>query len=117
MEAKQWAVLCHLCGLVGYIGNGIGSVIAPAVVWYLERETSDFVNEHGKEAINFNISISLYILMLIAFGVMTFGLGMLIVVPLMGAIVIFHVVCTLMAALKASQNEMFRYPLTIRLLK
>ena len=117
MQANQWAALCHLCGLVGYMANGLGSIIAPAIVWYLEKEESPLIDEPGKEAINFNISITIYAILLLAFAFGTLGIGLIVVIPLLGVLAVFHVVCTLMGALNANQGLPFRYPLTIRLLK
>lgn len=117
MNANTWAMLCHLGGLTGYIGNGIGSVLVPVILWAIKKDESQLIDEHGKEAINFNISVFLYAVALVAFAIMTLGLGMLIAGPLLGALAVFHVVLTIMAAIKANNGEFYRYPLTIRLIK
>lgn len=116
MQPNTWAMVCHLCGLIGYAGNGIGSVVAPLIVWILKKDESELIDQHGKEALNFNISILIYFAILLAVSFMTFGIGFLITVPLMGILVVFHVVCTIIAALKANQGQFYRYPLTWRII-
>ena len=110
-------MLCHLCGLIGYFGNGLGSIIGPLVVWIIKKDTIPAVDRHGKEALNFNISIGIYYLALLAFTFATFGIGAILSVPLFLALAIFHLVCVILAATKANNGEEYRYPLCLRLLK
>jgi uncharacterized protein len=114
---NTWPMLCHLSSLTGYLGNGVGSFVGPLIVWIYKKDTMPDVNAHGKEALNFNISMLIYGVCLGVFTFLTLGLGALIAVPLVLAMVVFHIVCTVMATLKASNGEFFRYPLSIRLFK
>lgn len=117
MNPNTIAMACHLCGLLGYLGNGFGSIVGPLIVWILKKDEIPFVNAHGKEAVNFNISIFLYGAVLMAFAFLTFGFGLLLAVPLGIALVGFHLVFTIIAALKANEGEIYRYPFCIRFLK
>jgi len=97
--------------LVGLLGNGVGFLLGPLVVWLVKREEDPFIDEHGKEAVNFQIT------MLIAFlvaGVLIFVLIGILLLPLLA---IANVVLVIIAGMKASNGEHFRYPMTIRLIK
>ncbi len=117
MDANTWAMLCHLSGLTGYVANGLGSIIAPLILWLVKKDEMPAVDLHGKEALNFNISIGIYGLALGVLTVSTFGLAVFLTVPLMFALVLFHVVCVVLATIKAKNGEEYRYPLSLRLVK
>ncbi len=108
-------MLCHLSGLLGYLGNIVGSVVGPLIVWLVKKDELPEVDQHGKEALNFNISVGIYFLILIAATVLTLGFGAILTVPLMIALTIFHVVCVIVAALKASKGEAYQYPMSMRI--
>ena len=63
-DARMWGMICHLAGLAGLIPvvPVVGSIIGPLVVWQLKKDEFGFVDEQGKEAVNFQISILLYLL-------------------------------------------------------
>ena len=115
MEPNTWAMLCHLSGLLGYLGNFVGSMVGPLVVWLIKKDELALVDQHGKEALNFNISVGIYFLILIAATVLTLGVAFVLTVPLMIALTIFHVVCVIVATLKASRGEAYRYPMCMRI--
>ena len=108
---RQWAMGCHLSALAGYAFPP-AVVIAPLVLWLMKREDGAFIDEQGKEALNFQISILIYIMGSIVL-IPVLGLGAFLLVGL----VIFDFVCIIMAAIKASEGSAFRYPVCIRLIK
>ncbi len=109
----------HLSALVGLVG--IPSPLGPLVVWLARRDAHPFVDAQAKEALNFNLSAVLYAVAIIVFGfvftVVTFGLGIIALIPLVLAAMIAWVVLIVVAAVKASKGELFRYPLTIRFVR
>ena len=111
-STRAWAMAAHLAALTGYLGNGIGWIVGPLVVWLIKRDTMPLVDDQGKEALNFNISIFIYILCCVPL-ILLFGLGIL----LMILIGIFQLIFTIVAAVKAYEGEAYRYPLTLRLIK
>ena len=115
-QEKSWGMGCHLAALAGFIFP-FGNIIGPLVIWLIKKDEMPAVDQHGKEALNFNISISIYGLALGAFTVFTFGFAVFLTAPLILALVVFHVVCVILAAIKASNGEFFRYPLSLRLVK
>jgi uncharacterized Tic20 family protein len=110
-DVCNWAMLCHLSALVGLLGNGIGFLLGPLIVWLLKRDMHPFVDEQGKEAVNFQIT------MFIAFFVAAVLIFILIGIPLLIALGILDVVLPIVAAIKTSNGEHYRYPFALRLIK
>ena len=107
-EERNMALLCHLISFVGFFVP-FGNIVGPLVVWLVKREQSPFVDHHGKEALNFQISLTIYalaslLLMLILVGFL-----------LLPAVVVFGIVMVIIAAVRANEGVEYRYPLTIRL--
>jgi uncharacterized protein len=115
-QAREIVVWTHLSALVGLLG--IPSPLGPLVVWLVKRDSHPFVDAQGKEALNFNLSALIYIVSLFVFGFVfsfvTLGLGVLLFVPAAIAAMAGWVVLVVVAAVKASRGEPYRYPLTIR---
>lgn len=107
-DARKWAALCHIMALTGLIGNGIGFVLGPLVVWLIKKDDHPFVEEQGKEAINFQITMFIAAMISLLLTVVVIGIFLVIAVGLV--MVIFPII----AAVKASNGEAYRYPFTIR---
>ena len=112
-DARMWAMFCHLGGLAGLlpIVPAIGSIIAPLIIWQIKKDEFPFVNEQGKEAVNFQISMLIYAL--IAGALICVGIGIFLL-PVVG---VFDLVFLLIAAVKANNGEHYRYPLSIRFIR
>ncbi|MBA7480382.1 hypothetical protein ES707_15836 [subsurface metagenome] len=110
-DARMWAMICHLAGLAGIIVPMIGNVVAPLIVWQIKKEEDPFIDEQGKEAVNFQISMSLYMLICIPLCFICIGAFL---VP---AVAIFYLIFLLIAAVNANNGHHYRYPLTIRFIK
>ncbi len=106
-DVRSWAMLAHLTALSGYL-IPFGHLIGPIIIWSFKRETDSFIDIQGKEAINFQISITIYAVIL---GVLSIVLIGLILLPVLFVI---HLVFIVIASVKANQGEVYRYPLTIR---
>jgi uncharacterized Tic20 family protein len=108
-EARRWNMLVHLSALSGYV-TGLGFILGPILVWQIQKDKFPSVDFHGKEAVNFQISCFIYgILSVISLFV---GVGLLLV----PAVAIFHLVFTVIGAIKANDGIDYRYPLTFRFL-
>ena len=110
-DTRMWAMICHLAALAGLVVPVVGCIIGPLVVWQIKKEEFPFVDEQGKEAVNFQISILIYG---IVAGLLCFACVGIILLP---AVVIFDLIFMLIAAVKANNGEHYRYPLTIRFIK
>jgi uncharacterized Tic20 family protein len=104
-------MLCHLVALVGLLGNGVGFLLGPLVVWLLKREDDPFVDEQGKEAVNFQITMFIAALICAPFVLVLIGIPFLIVIGLM--MTVFPII----GAIKANEGESYRYPLSFRFIK
>lgn len=107
-ESRQWAVFLHLAGFANYVGIPFGSILGPLVLWLLKRDQSEFVNECGKEALNFHLSMLIFSLISIPLIFVFVGFFTLL------AISIIEIIFTIIAMVKASDGEIYRYPLSIR---
>jgi uncharacterized Tic20 family protein len=110
-SARNWAMLCHLSALLTYVGIPMGNIIGPLVVWLIKRNEFPLVDDQGKESLNFQISVLIY--SAISFALTFVFIGF----PLLFALVIFHFVMSIVAAIRASNGLRYRYPLTIRLIR
>ncbi|MBN2183132.1 MAG: DUF4870 domain-containing protein [Sedimentisphaerales bacterium] len=111
-DARMWAMICHLAGLAGFvIPVIISGIIAPLVIWQIKKEDDPFIDENGKEAVNFQISIGIYELVSIPLCFACIGFFTL------PAVAIFNIVFLIIASIKANNGESYRYPLCIRFIK
>jgi uncharacterized protein len=116
-EEKTWGLICHLAALGMYVFPTFGNVIGAFIAWIVFKDRSSFADDQGKESINFQISLTLYAAIGIAFCFVTFGLGIFVVVPLLGIMSILQIIFVIVAALEANKGVMYRYPATIRFIK
>jgi len=104
---RNWAMAAHLSGFAAaYVALGF---LGPLVVLLVAGDKSPMVRWHAVEALNFNLSWLLYIVIA---GILAF---VLIGLPILVALGIAYLVLVVMAAVEASRGGAFRYPLTIRL--
>jgi len=102
-DAKGWAVAAHLLPLVGIY------IFGALIIWLIQRDDDEFVEEHAREALNFQISMSLYFIVSMVLILVLIGIVMVI------ALAIFSLVMSIIAGVKAANGERYRYPLTIRM--
>lgn len=109
-QEMQWKVAFHLCPLVGLLVP-FGNLIAPLVLWLIKRPESTELDQVGKDVLNFQISISIYALVAAVLTLVFIGFLLFV------AIFILWLYGMVMAAVKAGNNQPFRYPLTITFLR
>ena len=108
---RSWSVLCHASALLGFFVPFGGHILAPLIVWLVKRGDSTEVDEHGKESLNFQISMLIYNIIA---GVLCLVLIGFVLLPILH---VLNVVFVIIASLRASEGQLYRYPLTIRLIK
>jgi uncharacterized protein len=121
-EQRGWGVGAHLAGLgAGLATAAIFGWVGPLIVWLIKRDEHPFTDHHAKEALNFQLTVLVAIVasVLLAIpavivGVLTLGIGLLLIGAVVLAAVVAWFVFPIMAAIKASNGEGYRYPLTIR---
>ena len=121
-EERKWATFAHLSALLGALltsgwGGSIGFFIGPLIIWLMKRETMPFVDDQGKEALNFAITVSIACFVLLLLTIMSLGIGALVTLPLFMIIGIGALVLVIIAAIKANEGVAYRYPVTMRLVK
>ncbi len=106
-DERMWGMFCHLSALAGYI-IPLGFILGPVVIWSIKKMEYPFVDDQGKEAINFQISMFIYMIASAILIIIVVGILLLI------ALGIFQLVMVIIASIKTNNGETFRYPLTIR---
>ncbi len=109
-EARQWAMFCHFAALAGLIFP-FGNLIGPLIVWQIKRDLDPFVDDQGKEALNFHITVSLAALVCLLLAVVVIGFLLL---PIVGLVAL---VLSIIAGIKANEGQRYRYPFCWRLIK
>ncbi len=121
-DERQWAMFAHLSSLLGGLltsgwAASAGFFIGPLVIWLIKKETMPFVDDQGKEALNFSITVSLVFIVLMMMTLMTLGIGALLTIPLMMGVGIASLVFVIIAAIKSHEGVRYRYPVSLRLVK
>jgi uncharacterized Tic20 family protein len=109
-DERTWAMLCHISTLSGFI-IPFGNIIAPLIIWMIKKDEFPLVADQGKEVVNFQISLTIYILISIVLIILLIGIALLIGLGL------FDLIVTIIGAMKANEGEKYRYPLAIRFIK
>jgi len=104
-DARMWGMLCHLLGL-------FTCFIGPLIIWLIKKDEDPFIDDQGKEALNFQITVAIaWIVSAVLVPVFCIGsfLGI--------AVFIADLVFCILASIKANGGEKYRYPVSIRLIK
>lgn len=109
-EERQWAMFAHLSALIGLI-IPLGNVVGPLIIWLMKKDTSAFIDDQGKESLNFQITV---LIAAIAAGILIVVLIGFLLLPLIGLVAL---VFTIIAAIKANEGLTYRYPFALRLIK
>ncbi|UUO06371.1 DUF4870 domain-containing protein [Blastopirellula sp. J2-11] len=109
-EQRTLAMLCHLLVFSGYVVPiPLVNVLAPLTMWLIKKDESQFIDHHGRESINFQLSVLIYA---VPCGILTclFGVGIVLAILLAA----FAIVAPIIAAVKANEGVWYEYPLCIR---
>jgi uncharacterized protein len=111
---RTWAMLCHLSALAGCI-LPLGNILGPLAVWLLKKDESPFIDEHGKAALNFQVTVSLALLL--AIPVIFIGITKYIVIPLVVILLAYVLYVIILSAVKAHKGEDVEIRPSIRVLR
>lgn len=109
-DARNWGMFCHLSAFLGFIVP-LGNILGPLVIWLIKKNEYPFVDDQGKEALNFQITI--FIAAVISMLLMFIFIGFLLIF----AVAIYAIVMIIVAAIKANEGVAYRYPYALRLIK
>ncbi|WP_266364469.1 DUF4870 domain-containing protein [Tellurirhabdus rosea] len=109
-DERMWGMFCHLSALAGFL-IPFGNIIGPLIVWQTQKDKSAFVDFHGKESLNFQITMTIayavcFLLFIIAIGVF--------ILPIVAVV---SLVLFVIASIKANNGEYYKYPFTIRFIQ
>jgi len=114
---RTWGMLCHLAALSGYLITPVGWILGPLIVWLVKRNESPFVDDQGKESLNFQITMIIAACIIGAVGILTCGIGLILAIPLAIALAVINIIFPIIAAIQASHGEYYRYPFSLRLIQ
>ncbi len=110
-DVRTWNVLCHATALAGFFVPWAGHILGPLIVWLAKRNDSPEIDEHGKESLNFQISMLIYNVIAGVLCLVLIGFVILAILH------ILNLVLVIIASIQASEGKFYRYPLAIRLIK
>lgn len=103
-DDRNLAMLAHLLGIVsGFIGA--------LIIWLIKKDQSAFIDEQGKEALNFQITVGIAAIVCIALIIVVIG------IPMLLALGVANLVFIILGSLKANKGEAYRYPFAFRFVK
>ncbi|MEO0483331.1 MAG: DUF4870 domain-containing protein [Planctomycetota bacterium] len=116
---RSYAMWIHLGTLIGtvvaFVGQGIPFFVPPLValiMWLSRKADHPFIDDHGREAMNFQISLIIIYVLLVVVTLLTCGVG----IVLIFALGILNVVALILAAIAANKGQIYRYPVCIRMI-
>jgi len=134
-EARNWAMLCHLAALSLFVGVPFGNVFGPLLVWVIKGKQAPLVDDQGREAVNFGITMTIFYFMLVVVAVLCIGIPVVLlalnkgVAGLMAlgfsasawlSVLFFpavHFILIVVGAVRAANGERHRYPFAIRFIQ
>lgn len=109
-DDRTWAIFCHLSGFLGYVFP-FGSILAPLVIWLIKKQDSKYLDETGKEVVNFQISIVIYTIISGILAIVLIGFVLLFILFLI------HIIFMIKGAMSADKGQVYKYPFTLHLIK
>lgn len=131
-NVRTWSMLCHIAALAGLF-FGLGNVIGPLIVWQIKKNELPEIEPHGKEALNFQLTI--LIINIVAgiiflgylgaamgigriwrspFSLLSGGIGIGSIIVIINLVAF---ILAVIAGIKANNGEPYKYPFAIRFIK
>lgn len=113
-DVRSYATFTHIVPLIAHLGGPfIVPLVAAIIMWQIKKDQSPFLDDHGREATNFQLSLLIYAVLVIPIAaIITCGLGAILAIPL----IILNIVGCILAAKAAHRGEYYRYPMSIRII-
>jgi uncharacterized protein len=106
---RVYSMFMHLSLIAAHV---VIPIVPALVMWLVRRDKSPFIDDHGREALNFQFSLLLYAIGAFILGIITCGVGMVLWIP----VYVLGIVGMILASIAAHRGEFYRYPMTIRFL-
>ena len=108
---RTCAMFAHLSSFLGYTCIPLANIIAPLIIWQVKKDDMPFASDQGKECLNFQISMLIYVIISAILIIILIGVAFLVILYVM------NIILTIIAAIKANEGVTYRYPLTMRFIK
>jgi uncharacterized Tic20 family protein len=109
-DARTWAAIAHFSGYLGFL-IPFGNLLGPFLVWLVKSDGHEFVRDQCREALNFQISISIYVVVALLLSFVLIGL------PFVIGLVVVWLGLTLLGAIRALDGTTWRYPHMLPILR
>ena len=110
-NVRTWSAFIHASALLGVLLHFPGHLLPPLILWLIKRNEAPELDAHGKEAVNFQISMLIYNAVAAFFCLVLIGFFFLAVLWVLNAVFV------IIAAIQASDGKFYRYPMTIRFIQ
>lgn len=110
-DERTWGMIAHLSAFAVFVFPLGGNILAPLIIWLIRRDSSAYVEMEAREALNFNITVSLGWIVCASLVLVLIG------IPLGAALFLYWLVMAIVAGVKASEGVGYRYPISLRLVK
>ena len=107
-DERTWGTMAHVSSIIAMFIGGL-AVLGPLIVWLVKKNESPYVAHHGREALNFQITM--FIAALVSAALILCGIG-LVLLPL---IFVANVILSIIGAMRANEGQLWTYPFSIRL--
>jgi len=104
-------MFAHLSSFLGYTCIPLANIIAPLIIWQVKKDDMPFASDQGKECLNFQISMLIYVIISGILTLFLIGFAFLVILYVM------NIILTIIAAIKANEGVHYRYPMTMRFVK
>jgi uncharacterized Tic20 family protein len=109
-DVRTWSMLLHLAQLSGFVVP-FGSIVVPIIIWQIKKAELPEIDAHGKVVVNWIISGIIYAVVSALLCIVVIG------IPMLLALIVLHIVFPIIGGVKASNGELWKYPLSIAFLK
>ncbi len=109
-DERTWGMLCHLIAFSGFI-IPFGNLLGPLTIWLIKKDEMPFVDDQGKESLNFQLTMLIALIISAVLVVVLIGIAMLVILG------IFQIIILIVATIKANEGVRYRYPYAIRFIK
>lgn len=110
-DERMWAMLSHISAFAFFVFPAFGNILGPLIIWLIKKEEYPFVDEQGKESLNFQISITIYSLAAALLSIILIG------IPILISLFFFDFIMVVIASIKANDGFHYKYPLSIQLIR
>lgn len=110
-DARRWAMLCHYAAFFWFLMPMVGNVLGPLLVWQLKKDSDPFIDDQGREAFNFQLTYSLWMIICGILGWILIGFALAALVNLVSLVLV------VIAGIRANEGRAYRYPLNWRFVR